>query len=111
MAENQSSLPQSRQSSPAEFSPASRYAVGRQPCANFTPKDELFPGSGNVHECLAPFGAPIEERCAVTRGGLVSFCTNCNRDHHQDGYENCDGYWSRPLRPIAKPEAKPKVRR
>lgn len=33
---------------------------GEQPCANFREKDELFPGSGNRHECYCPFevGAP-----------------------------------------------------
>lgn len=58
--------------------PNSAFAVGRQPCQEFKPKRD---GNGygewdNRHECY---------RCA----GLVSFCENCTRDHHADGYETC----------------------
>lgn len=60
---------------------------GRQPCQTFTPADELFPGSGNVHCCEWPFEKT--PRCHDVSGGLVSYCTACNSDHHSDGYETC----------------------
>ena len=59
------------------------YTVGQQPCQNFRAQDALFNGSGNAHECLAPFDG--SRLCTST----VSFCENCNRDHHRDGYESC----------------------
>lgn len=65
----------------------SLYEVGNQPCQQFTPKDELFPGSGNEHVCAAPFDGSAW--CSETRGGTVSYCENCNRDHHSNGYESC----------------------
>jgi hypothetical protein len=54
---------------------ADNYDVGKQPCQVLKRKYE---GDGwpNVHECY---------RCR----GKVSFCENCNRDHHEDGYETC----------------------
>ncbi len=64
------------------------FSIGKQPCANFKAKDELFEGSGNVHECFAPFQHK-GPRCAETHDGLVSWCVNCNRDHHSHGYETC----------------------
>ena len=64
------------------------FTTGRQPCQNFHAKDELFNGSGNVHECFAPFDTKGVPRCAES-GGCVSYCDNCLRDHHSDGYETC----------------------
>jgi len=56
----------------------SSYEAGKQPCDGF--KQQLdgnaYATWGNVHQCY---------RC----GGLVSFCENCHRDHHQGGYETC----------------------
>lgn len=60
------------------------FTVGSQPCRNFQPHDALFPGSGNVHECFAPF-----DRKGPRCDGLVSFCDNCGHDHHSGGYETC----------------------
>jgi Zn-finger protein len=70
---------------------AGSYTTGKQPCQNFEPKDDLFTGSGNVHECFAPFYMSLT-RCSERSGGTVSFCTNCHRDHHSGGYETCAGY-------------------
>ncbi len=59
-----------------------------QPCANFRPSR----GSNehavwdNEHECLAPFDGT--HPCADA-GGTVSFCENCSRDHHSNGYQSC----------------------
>lgn len=56
------------------------YSVGRQPCQNLkrAPGDiAAAPELANVHECY--------KRCGKT----VSFCENCNRDHHEGGYETC----------------------
>lgn len=54
------------------------YEKGEQPCSNLKRK---FDGNSyatweNVHECY---------RCL----GKVSFCENCAKDHHEDGYETC----------------------
>jgi len=54
-----------------------RFAIGKQPCSDFKPKQEWF--GSNRHECIY---CRLDE---VT----VSFCENCVRDHHQDGYETC----------------------
>ena len=53
------------------------YETGKQPCNKFKPADDLFTGSGNVHECY---------QCET---GRVSFCENCCTDHHTNGYETC----------------------
>ena len=52
------------------------YQEGKQPCQNFHPQDDLGMDMGNEHECF---------RC----GGIVSFCTNCCRDHHRHGWDRC----------------------
>ena len=65
----------------------SEFAVGRQPCKDFKPVDDLVTGGGNVHCCAWPFKG--KDWCYETHGGLVSFCANCNRDHHSGGYETC----------------------
>jgi len=67
------------------------FRIGQQPCTSFRPQDDLFTGSGNVHECFAPFDRDNVPRCATSRGGAVSFCTNCNADHHSGGWETCAG--------------------
>ncbi len=57
-----------------------------QPCQNFT-DDVCIQGLPNVHECFAPFDDSGDPRC----GGIVRFCTNCNSDHHDGGYQTCKG--------------------
>jgi hypothetical protein len=54
-----------------------------QPCANFTPQEDYY--GMNRHSCYAPFDgtSPCD--------GTVSFCENCNKDHHAGGYETCKG--------------------
>ncbi len=57
------------------------YTVGEQPCQDYRPSeadsDELCgTGIANVHQC------PI---C----WGRRSFCDNCHRDHHEQGWETC----------------------
>ena len=55
-----------------------RFKIGQQPCNNFIPQleENEFGIWENRHQCY---------RC----GGIVSFCVNCYRDHHDGGYENC----------------------
>lgn len=54
------------------------YAVGKQPCQSLNRKTDGNPHAVwlNVHQCY---------RC----NGTVSFCENCYRDHHYNGYESC----------------------
>ena len=54
------------------------YTVGKQPCDNFKPQMEAneYAMWENLHQCY---------RC----GGEVSFCLNCYKDHHKNGYETC----------------------
>lgn len=61
------------------------FDIGQQPCQKFTPQ-MVHIGDGlhvNIHECFC--GYSVGKRCEKT----VSFCLNCCRDHHEDGYENC----------------------
>jgi hypothetical protein len=58
------------------------FEVGQQPCKDFRPMPG-FLGGANVHECFCGFSKG--KACSK----LVSFCENCNRDHHEEGYENC----------------------
>jgi len=56
----------------------SDFSSGKQPCQNLKRQLEeneyvIWP---NVHICLI---------C----GKLVSYCENCRKDHHVDGYESC----------------------
>lgn len=50
--------------------------VGEQPCKDFCPYE------------LSPFGGVVDHECP-TRLGFRAFCANCNRDHHEDGWETC----------------------
>jgi hypothetical protein len=59
-----------------------KYEEGTQPCADFKAQDDLFLGSGNVHECYHKLNG---KQCE----GTVSFCTNCFKDHHSGGREGC----------------------
>lgn len=62
------------------------FAEGKQPCDNFSPTRDQF--GINVHECMWPFEGD-GPRCSESHHGRVSFCQNCNRDHHSGGYETC----------------------
>jgi hypothetical protein len=58
-----------------------RYTIGKQPCQNLKRGDAdiaaLGPGNGcNVHQC---------PKC----WGRRTWCTNCNTDHHDNGWETC----------------------
>lgn len=64
------------------------FTTGQQPCEHFKPHDQDFPGSGNVHSCMWPFEGD-GPRCEESHGGLVSWCENCGKDHHSNGYETC----------------------
>jgi len=61
------------------------FTIGQQPCQNYLPRQEANAYSiwDNVHECFC--GHSIGKHCEK----LVSFCENCSKDHHEDGYENC----------------------
>jgi hypothetical protein len=54
------------------------FSVGKQPCNHYVPaKDSnAYAEWNNEHQCY---------KC----GKLVSFCTECNSDHHGGGYEIC----------------------
>ncbi len=52
------------------------YETGQQPCNEFKPKDEVFPGTGNRHDC---------PDCCGTR----SYCEHCGHDHHSEGWDKC----------------------
>lgn len=56
----------------------SRFETGKQPCNNFNPQIEAntYAQWENEHQCY---------KC----GGIVSYCLNCYRDHHENGYETC----------------------
>lgn len=61
------------------------FTTGQQPCQDYTP---MMTGNGyaewaNVHECFC--GHAKGQDCS----GTVSFCENCHRDHHSNGYETC----------------------
>ena len=61
--------------------PNSAFTIGQQPCAHFCPQRD---GNGyaswdNRHQCFH------SDQCA----GMVSFCLNCNSDHHSYGYDKC----------------------
>lgn len=64
---------------------SNEFSVGLQPCQNFSPQIEHNEHAQweNRHECFCGHGT--EKPCTKT----VSFCTNCYRDHHEGGYENC----------------------
>ena len=53
------------------------YEIGRQPCCMFTPEEGSMPGIDNEHSCVF---------CPLT----VSFCLNCNADHHYRGWDLCN---------------------
>lgn len=59
-----------------------RYLVsfkkGKQPCNDFKGQIEHHEHGSweNRHQCY---------KC----GGIVSFCENCYKDHHDNGYETC----------------------
>jgi len=61
---------------------------GRQPCERYQPQMDGNPYAvwENVHECFGPYPvAAGVERCA----GRVSFCLNCDSDHHGGGWDTC----------------------
>lgn len=59
--------------------PNSAFTVGEQPCHAFKPNKDgnQYATWDNRHECY---------KCR----GLVSWCENCHKDHHADGYETCN---------------------
>ena len=56
-----------------------KFEKGEQPCGFYTPQIDgnEYGTWENQHECM---------RC---EGSIVSFCLNCYRDHHANGYETC----------------------
>lgn len=56
-----------------------KYDKGEQPCGCYTPQQD-----GN------PYGVWNNEHCCLDKcEGTRSFCINCYRDHHSDGWEAC----------------------
>jgi hypothetical protein len=57
-----------------------KFTIGQQPCNNFKGKVEhhAYGSWVNEHQCY---------RCRDDT--TVSWCENCNRDHHENGYETC----------------------
>ena len=64
----------------------SNFTIGRQPCYAFKRQHDDM--GGNEHSCMAR-SEPLYSAARYCTG-TVSFCTNCNRDHHSGGYEECD---------------------
>ena len=54
------------------------YQRGKQPCDKFTP---------NEHEEW--FGTVRHGCPTCSREGCRMFCVNCNRDHHENGWDTC----------------------
>ena len=52
------------------------YTIGKQPCDNLSPNEDENWFGASQHEC---------PKCC----GLRMFCTNCNRDHHKNGWDSC----------------------
>lgn len=59
------------------------YEKGTQPCKEFRPEDDFYPGGGNIHDCFCMYSK------GLVCGGTVSFCLNCHTDHHSGGKEEC----------------------
>ena len=61
------------------------FRVGQQPCQNFRAQRERngYAEWSNRHECYC--GHAKRNGCSLS----VSFCENCSRDHHENGYEAC----------------------
>lgn len=57
-----------------------QFKVGKQPCSKFKSMDEDYRFSGNVHSCI------------YCNNKTVSFCENCCKDHHENGYETCKNF-------------------
>ncbi len=70
----------------------SAYTEGRQPCADFKPHRD---GNGyaewdNVHCCYGPYPKDPDDQFGSDQcNGTVSFCENCNSDHHAKGWDTC----------------------
>ena len=60
------------------------FTKGEQPCKNFDGYEAEW---GNIerHTCYGFTVIGKERECDKT----VSFCKNCNKDHHEGGYETC----------------------
>lgn len=58
----------------------SEYETGQQPCSNFkAARDGNSYGEwDNVHSCIS------------CKNSTVSFCDNCHKDHHSEGYDKCE---------------------
>lgn len=61
------------------------YKMGRQPCKDFSPRldGNIYAEWDNVHICIY---------CTRPGGSTVSFCGNCGKDHHFNGYETCERF-------------------
>ena len=66
-----------------------RYERGNQPCQNLkrTRDSNGYGEWDNVHECYGPW-KPDGTRIGGC-SGTVTYCENCHKDHHIDGYETC----------------------
>lgn len=62
------------------------FELGDQPCQDFTPRETYW--GHNEHECYA-IRLKREGNPNAECGSTVSFCENCNYDHHAFGYERC----------------------
>ena len=75
----------------------STFETGRQPCADFAPRDSGF--GGNLHDCYGPYDEQGHVQGAEYCGAHVSLCENCLRDHHDEGWQSCGHKRSRPTTP------------
>jgi len=56
------------------------FTIGHQPCDKFIPAKD-----GNEYGMWDDLHACMQKECGKT----VSYCLNCHKDHHEDGYEAC----------------------
>jgi hypothetical protein len=63
----------------------SDFISGQQPCKNYVAEQDgnEYAVWDNVHECFCGHSKGLH--CPF----LISFCENCNKDHHEDGYQAC----------------------
>jgi len=60
------------------------FNTGRQPCKNFSPENE-----SRLERGYLTIWQNLQQCVYCDNENTVSYCLNCNKDHHEKGYENC----------------------
>jgi hypothetical protein len=58
---------------------------GQQPCRHWTANVYEPYGHLRTHECFGPWDGRPRPACSAS----VTFCLNCHKDHHEDGWQTC----------------------